>query len=107
MLNQVIARVQSEPGWRIICYSRNESGVIEFSTHSVSGWAFELTHINHSAVHAVPTSLSGEILTRRPGYLGVIGPEDNLDDFISKCSKIIESEHYYNSNTEISNSETV
>jgi len=89
MSNEIIARLQSEPGWKVVCH--DVIGEPKLTVHHVGGWALTRmpSFIGDSLVKALPISLSGEILSDRSGFLGLIGPNDAMDAKMLQYSKMI------------------
>jgi len=75
MSHQVLSRIGSEPNWIAICSDQNKPNGISF--HPVCGWAIVT---NDGRISYLPTLLSGEIISDRSNYLGLIGPNDNYEE---------------------------
>ncbi len=75
MARQVLSRVDSEPNWVVVCSNKEAAEGISF--HPVCGWAIVS---DGDKVSYLPTTLGGEILSDRPNYLGIIGPNEDYKE---------------------------
>jgi hypothetical protein len=85
MLNEILARFQSEPGWKVVCHEGKN-----LTTHHVGGWALTSASLHDDIlIKALPITLAGEILSDRPGFLGLIGPNDDVNEKLGQYSDMI------------------
>ena len=82
MSRNIAVRLQSDPGWKVVSYAVSDDGSVRLSLHHVGGWALEGFPGKAGNVHltGLPTSLNGDVLSDLPNFLGIIAPEDDLEE---------------------------
>ena len=92
MSRNIAVRFQSEPGWKAVSYERSEEGQIHLILHHVGGWGLEGIPALSGSFHliGVPLSFGGQVLSDLPHFLGVLAPNDNLEEKMVSFQAVVE-----------------
>lgn len=83
MSRSVAVRLPSEPGWIAMCHAIKD-GEVKITLHDINGWGMTPDHPG-----MVPMTIGGEIISNRPNFLGIIGPNDDKSKSIRNAFELL------------------